>query len=170
MITKAQLDDTKAQLEEWKALCEAATPEPWEWRSRQEDGHMLIHPRNGMFIIMDFVRRKMQGAQPRFSDRGTERKKLLGGVMQTADEIGNLYDNPDAKFIAASRSALPALIDWCEQLTASIDQAHSNYDRLLKDYQEKKKRIAYLEAENTRMEEEIYILNGGGIDIIGGEK
>lgn len=57
----------------------------------------------------------------------------------------------DAKFIAASRSAMPQLIYWCEQLTESIDQAHSNYDRLLKDYQEQKKRIVELEAENKRL-------------------
>jgi 16S rRNA G527 N7-methylase RsmG len=49
-------------------------------------------------------------------------------------------------YLQRAFSAIPALIDWCEQLTASIDLAHSNYDRLLKDYQEQKILVAKLES------------------------
>lgn len=81
-----------------------ATVEPWIWRNTQSV--KLVSPPNGQCTVIDFVRKGMQSAQPRFSDRPNQ---PLGGVMHTADEIGDLNTNPDAAFIAFSRAAGPAL-------------------------------------------------------------
>lgn len=102
----------KLNLDEIKARCEAATPGPWIWEANKTHSVKLYTPKNGECTVMDFVRRGMQDAQPRFSDRGNV---PLGGIMHDADEI-DLRENPDAMFIAHARQDIPVLVAEVERL------------------------------------------------------
>lgn len=106
--------------DELRKLAMAATPGPWMWD--QNEYHVwLCTPDRGRLIVMDFVRKGMQRAQPRFSDRGNERR---GGIMYAADEIGNLYTNPDAAYIAAANpAAVLELLDENDHLRSVIREA-----------------------------------------------
>jgi hypothetical protein len=88
------------------------TPGPWYWEVSGKTIR-LFTPKNGHCIVMDFVRCGTQGAQPRFSDRGSA---PLGGVMIKASEMKNIYNNPDARLIASA----PDLLDACEKVLAYI--------------------------------------------------
>jgi hypothetical protein len=90
------------------------TPGPWLWTNAHDGRIYLYTPRNGHCIVMDFVRKGTQGAQPRFSDRGDN---PLGGVMHKATEI-DIYSNPDARLIAAA----PDLLAACKSTLAYIDE------------------------------------------------
>lgn len=80
------------------------TPGPWVWRQTPH-GIGLYAPHSGQLVVMDFVRRGMNGAQPRFSDRKGDRR---GGLMHKAETL-DLAAHPDARLIAAA----PALLAAC---------------------------------------------------------
>jgi hypothetical protein len=105
------------QFNEIKARNAARTQGKWYWQKPAQGISVRLYtPSNGHCIVMDFVRRGTQGAQPRFSDRGN---KPLGGIMHSATEI-DLDQNPDAVFIAMASTDIPALIAEIERLRAGI--------------------------------------------------
>ena len=81
------------------------TPAPWYWH---DSGYRiaLMTPKNGHCVVMDFVRKGMQGAQPRFSNRGDA---PLGGVMIEADKL-DLDHHPDAMLITQAPNLLAACV------------------------------------------------------------
>lgn len=84
------------------------TPAPWAWRGHPAHRDSVpkhpylrseISPR---YIVMDFVRQGMQGAQPRFIHRGTG-----AGIMRPVSEMGAGWAaHPDARLIAAAPDLL----------------------------------------------------------------
>jgi len=122
-MEKKELDEIKA----W-ALDPKVTPGPWYWQLPASGISVRLYtPKNGYCIVMDFVRRGTQGAQPRFSDRGNA---PLGGIMHKAEEI-DLNKNPDSVFIARSRAAVPALVEEVEKLRAALETERNAADNLL---------------------------------------
>lgn len=67
---------------------------PWDWLV-QGDRIWLAAMHSGLLTIMDFVRKGMSGAQPRFAVRN---EKDRGGLMHKADEL-DLAKHPDAVLI-----------------------------------------------------------------------
>ena len=105
--------------DELEKLAMAATPGPWLWETNKY-GIQLYSPPNGKCTVMDFARRGMHGAQPRFSNRTGQ---PLGGVMLTADEIGDLNTNADASYIAAANpSAILEIIAEVKQLRVALEE------------------------------------------------
>ena len=95
-----------------------STPGPWYWQVNKHSIRLMT-PKNGNCVVMDFVRQGMQGAQPRFSDRGD---RPLGGIMHPASEI-DLDKNPDARLIAMSPRLREKLIKISGYLSAAWGDA-----------------------------------------------
>ena len=76
------------------------TAGPWEWRRNGDRVYLRTINRGGLYI-MDFVRRGMQGGQPRFAVWDGDDREKVGGIMCGADEI-DLRSHPDARLIAAA--------------------------------------------------------------------
>lgn len=88
------------------------TPGPWGWFTNGNHTS-LVTPDRGRLYVMEFARRGMQGAGPRFAhwdgmDTGAPRERL-GGIMEDGPYLrdGNLH--PDARLIAAAPELLKAL-------------------------------------------------------------
>ena len=85
-----------------RALAETATPGPWYWRNTGDA--YLFGTRSK--VVMAFRRMGMNSAQPVFRDHATN--LLVDGGK------ANINAFPDAAFIAAARTAVPALLDALE--------------------------------------------------------
>ena len=70
---------------------------------------MLITPHSGRLLVMDFCRKGMSGAQPRFAVWEGNRTRGNSGLMRTESQIGNLTSHPDARLMARAPSLLAAL-------------------------------------------------------------
>ena len=75
----------------------SCTRGPYKWRKSPKGKRIaLVSPHGGETIVMDFVSRGAQGAQPRFNCHRM-------GIMLTADEWGDeLLNHPDLKLLEAS--------------------------------------------------------------------
>jgi hypothetical protein len=87
------------------------TPGPWQWRrfAKGERAPFLEAPHSGLLLVMDFIRRGMNGAQPRFATWDGKERGRMGGIMVPADKL-NLAEHPDAKLIAAAPDLLAACV------------------------------------------------------------
>lgn len=89
------------------------TPGPWYWHTEHGGRVSLRTPDRGNLIVMDVVRRGMQGAEPRFAHwqglfEGAPRERQ-GGIL-----LPNL-NHPDVHLIAAAPLLQKALVDLCRQ-------------------------------------------------------
>ncbi len=123
-----------------REACAAATPGPWQWfgNTKQREVYLATVDR-GRVLVMDFVRWGMSGAQPRFQvsrpgvpDSGIMRS--LGELGESESPLGPTFEvsyrrqftgigHPDAAFIAAARTALPAALDEIERLRGLVVEA-----------------------------------------------
>ncbi len=97
-----------------------ATPGPWHWRESSSGRIDLAAPHGGGTTVMDFARKGLQGAQPRFAVCfDSEPRGKRGGIMRTAAEIMEKHDgllrNDDAEAIAT-------LPDLAAELRATLDR------------------------------------------------
>lgn len=75
------------------------TSGPWHWINRP-DGHWWLGTLDrGMLVVMDFTRKGMNDAQPRFAVWEGENRERLGGLMKAADKL-EVSQHPDAQLIA----------------------------------------------------------------------
>ena len=93
---------TPEEIAALRALAEAATPGPWYWRNTGDA--YLFGTRSK--VVMAFRRMGMNSAQPVFRDHTTN-------LLIDAGKA-NINALPDAAFIAAARTAVPALLDALE--------------------------------------------------------
>lgn len=89
---------TEEELDHLRALCDAATPGPWE------DGTAMCCPDMGWVD-------------------GPKGKGTICPVYEAAKRTHTL-DSNDAAFIAAARTALPALIEEVKRLRGLLREAH----------------------------------------------
>ena len=83
------------------------TPPPWQWFTRANGDVYLATPDRGHLTVMDFVRRGMSGAQPRFATWKGDERTRQGGIMMPASSL-DLLIHPDAKIVAASAAMYEA--------------------------------------------------------------
>jgi len=97
------------------------TAGPWIWRWR--GGHLTLEtPDRGCLIVMDFVRKGMAGAVPRFALWDGEDRQPLGGIMNRADTLGmDVTEHPDGRLIALAPKMLEALKDTAAHLKNESD-------------------------------------------------
>ena len=74
------------------------TPEPWDWYAYPDGALHLGTPHSGHLIVMDFVRRGMQGALPRFAEWNGDERGRFGGIMRSAT-AEMMAAHPDARLI-----------------------------------------------------------------------
>lgn len=92
------------------------TPGPWQWCHQDGlRGAYLATPNRGRLYVMDFVRKGMQHAAPRFAHwkgitEGTERERF-GGIMEDGIMLKNGEMHPDARLIEAAPELLAAARD-----------------------------------------------------------
>lgn len=91
---------SQEQLEEWRALAEKATEGPWRYRPNEFDDWGYVRVSNGWPVAI-----------------GRAGHGINGNVHRTAgtDPYGD-----NSKFIAASRTAVPALIAEVERLREAL--------------------------------------------------
>lgn len=80
------------------ASIQSYTKGPWYWR-KMGDNLSLVAAHSGTLIVMDFVRKGFNSAEPRFGIR----RDNMGGLMVKATKLEeDGIDHPDARLIAAS--------------------------------------------------------------------
>jgi hypothetical protein len=136
-----------------RALCDQATPGPWQWYGNTKQCEIyLATTHSGRRFVMDFVRWGMGGAQPRFQVT-VDGNEAGGGIMRSirdlaeGDEnakgrlplLGPLFEvdyrrqfvgvgHPDAEFIASARNALPAALAEIDALSARVTELEAEMD------------------------------------------
>lgn len=115
------------------ALADKATPGPWFWRvGNSSRRYELSAPHGGGTTVMDFVRKGMQHAMPRFGiclDGGL--RGTRGGILLSVDELierdpKGLLTHPDANLIAAA----PEMADLLRECAAEIERLRAAYVEL----------------------------------------
>ena len=92
------------------------TPGLWAWEITPSGEIRLQTPDRGKLYVMGFVRKGMQGAQPRFSLWGDGPRERRGGMMLGFADAGG-DEHPDARLIAAA----PDLLAACQRAFEQTD-------------------------------------------------
>ncbi len=124
---------TREQLERWKRLCEAASAGPWDSTPRDNRRGFNARVRAPEMLC------------------GHKRDKTRRGTVCEVDDNAGRFDdevNADARFIAESRTALPALISEVERLTAYAAMARCFISDVLSDSESNRYPIA-TDGEHT---------------------
>ena len=92
-------------------LCKKATPGPWKWDVNKHCHGVRLE--SYKWVVMDFVRWGMQGAQPCFLQEGILDKASDLAIERKAHHAGFDMDimHPDAQFIAEAREGWPHAIE-----------------------------------------------------------
>lgn len=91
------------------------TPGPWYWHTDDNGNVSLCTPNRGRLYVMDFARKGMSSAQPRFSRwEGVERGRQ-GGIMTPGVE------HPDARLIAAAPDLAAVLRPLMQRVQNLVD-------------------------------------------------
>ena len=88
----------------------------WQW-IKMGDNLVLAATHHGTLIVMDFVRKGMNSAQPRFAIREGNK----GGLLKKTDEI-DVANHPDARLIAAAPDLLEACEAWMKVESEMADK------------------------------------------------
>lgn len=122
-----------------KELDAAATPGPWVWRGNVDSQALRLSTESGpwRYTVMDFARWGMQNAVPRFREDGVmvrADERVMFEVNHTATKRtdrgvyrGDIIDvrHTDARFMACSRTIVPALLERITQLEERIAEMAS---------------------------------------------
>ncbi len=124
-LPKARAGLIDAELAAIRERADKATPGPWEWNGNTASHSVYLYSRVGpRYIVMDFVRWGMSGAQPRFRCEGLM-EKVAGFLKPRAEHHPHFdmdVDHPDAQFITTSRMDVPRLLDEVDQLRGEISE------------------------------------------------
>ena len=150
---------SEQQLAEILARANAATAGPWKWSGNTEVRDMRLQAQHhGGLTVMDFERWGMQSACPRFAKnwamyRADEMVEYqvhqLGWVDKSeppyrADISG--IDHPDARFIAAAREDVPALLAEVQRLREERHSTNEALDDAVREAAALRARVAELEV------------------------
>lgn len=100
------------------AATQEPTKGPWYWRKM--GNHLsLVAAHSGTLIVMDFVRKGMNGAEPRFAIR----RDSMGGLMVNSSQLCEMLDidHPDARLISLAPEMLDAIRAY-----KLLDDRHAN--------------------------------------------
>lgn len=111
------------------------TPGPWQWEIAGSGHVRLATPDRGRLIVMDFARKGMQNAEPRFAVMSDDQPRgRRGGILRSVSELiadnvegGGWLDHPDAALIAASPKlyeALAAMVNAASDEETAIPDRH----------------------------------------------
>lgn len=98
------------------------TPGPWDWFFSESGGCYLATPHRGRLIVMDFIRRGMQGGTVRFATWDGDERANMGGIMRPAHDL-DVGEHPDARLIAAAPDLLAALLPVLKE---GVDRAKAD--------------------------------------------
>lgn len=120
-------------------LAIAATKGPWHWAINLKSREVVLESRGRgamLEIVMDFVRWGMGNAKPRFLDQEkclmVDADKLTEVVPRREHHAAWHQDirHPDADFIAASREAIPKLVDEIRRLRSELASERATHQEL----------------------------------------
>lgn len=97
------------------------TKGPWVWTNRMGGEWMLMADHGCRPVVMDFVRRGMNRAQPRFGIRSDN----MGGIMKPVEKLPDFPNHPDALLIQAAPDLYEAALDALKWLDGDRDNCKS---------------------------------------------
>ena len=102
--------EKRRDLREDLELCDKATPGPWQWDVNKHFHGVRLE--SYKWVVMDFVRWGMNGAQPCFLQEGILEKASDLAIERKAHHVGFDMDiiHPDAQFISQARTGWPEAI------------------------------------------------------------
>lgn len=125
----------KPDLDALRARCEAATPGPWNVST-------LTYP-NGTTVVESIT----GVSEPKWSDYGDGEGEWFTDRLTLVETDAGHYGPtmPDAEFIAAARTDIPALLAHIDTLEHTLAEERENVDTL-------RARVAELEAHIVTLE------------------
>ena len=128
----------KSEREEWRKVCEAATPGPWgfvpQLTNRDRDHARVVkHDHTGIMVP------SMARGAKKVCDCGS------GDIWLGEGGVSHFPHNRDAEFIATVRHALPACLDALDEAEARIRELEKDIEHHSQTWQVR--RIEDLESE-----------------------
>ena len=130
-------------LTEWERLAAEATPGPWF-----HDSYSTVHSEP-----LSRLHDEMEQAIPDDAPEDDPRYAMLPAVDICGQKRWTHHAHPDAAFISASRTAVPALVAEVRRLTHGLADAMAENAALEQVCEERRDRAKAAEAENARLRE-----------------